>query len=58
MLLDAFSRVLRRDIPSYAFVVDAKDDKPAQFLFQRYPGSVEGGRRFFIPVAEIAKLFS
>ncbi len=57
MLLDAFSRVLRRDIPSYAFVVDAKDDKPAQF-YQRYPVLVEGGRRFFIPVAEIAKLFS
>jgi hypothetical protein len=27
MLFDAFSRVLRNDIASYAFVVDAKDDK-------------------------------
>lgn len=35
MLLDAFSRVLRNEIASYAFVVDAKDDKAAQF-YQRY----------------------
>ena len=59
MLFDAFSRVLRNDIASYAFVVDAKDDKAAQF-YQRYRFRVlvEGGRRLFIPVAEIAKLFS
>jgi GNAT superfamily N-acetyltransferase len=35
MLLDAFSRVLRNEIAFYAFVVDAKDDKAAQF-YQRY----------------------
>lgn len=59
MLLDAFSRVLRSDIASYAFVVDAKDDKAARF-YQRYRFRflVEGGRRLFIPMAEIAKLFS
>lgn len=59
MLFDAFSRVLRNDIASYAFVVDAKDDKAARF-YQRYRFRflVEGGRRFFIPVAEIAKLFA
>lgn len=59
MLFDGFSRVLRNDIASYAFVVDAKDDKAAQF-YQRYRFRflVEGGRRLFIPVAEIAKLFS
>ena len=59
MLLDAFSRVLRNDIASYAFVVDAKDDKAAQF-YQRYRFRflIEGGRRLFIPVVEIAKLFS
>ncbi|HEY7296897.1 MAG TPA: hypothetical protein VH684_03085 [Xanthobacteraceae bacterium] len=59
MLFDAFSRVLRNDIASYAFVVDAKDDKAAQF-YQRYRFRflVEGGRRLFIPVAEIAKLIS
>jgi GNAT superfamily N-acetyltransferase len=59
MLLDAFSRVLRSDIASYAFVVDAKDEKTAQF-YQRYRFRflVEGGRRLFIPMAEIAKLFS
>ena len=59
MLFDAFSRVLRNDIASYAFVVDAKDDKAAQF-YQRYRFRflVEGSRRLFIPMAEIAKLFS
>ena len=59
MLFDAFSRVLRNDIASYAFVVDAKDDKAAQFYQRcRFGFLVEGGRRLFIPVAEIAKLFS
>jgi ribosomal protein S18 acetylase RimI-like enzyme len=59
MLLDAFSRVLRSDIASYAFVVDAKDDRAAQF-YQRYQFRflVAGGRRLFIPMAEIARTFS
>ena len=59
MLLDAFSRVLENEIASYAFVVDAKDDKAAQF-YQRYRFRylVDGGQRLFVPMAEIAKLFS
>ncbi|MGH6841372.1 MAG: GNAT family N-acetyltransferase [Methylocella sp.] len=59
MIFDAFSRVLRNDIASYAFVADAKDDKAARF-YQRYRFRflVEGGQRLFVPVAEIAKLFS
>jgi GNAT superfamily N-acetyltransferase len=59
MLLDAFSRVLRNDIASYAFVVDAKDEKAARF-YQRYRFEFlsEGGRRLFTPMSEIAKLFS
>lgn len=59
MFFDAFSRVLRNDIASYAFVVDAKDDKGAKF-YQCYHFRflVEGGRKLFIPMAEIAKLFS
>ncbi|HZV06247.1 MAG TPA: GNAT family N-acetyltransferase [Gemmataceae bacterium] len=59
MLLDAFSRALRNEIASYAFVVDAKDDKAAQF-YQRYRFRylVGGGQRLFVPMAEIAKLFS
>ena len=59
MLLDAFSRALRNEIASYAFVVDAKDDKAARF-YQRYRFRylVEGGQRLFVPMAEIAKLFS
>jgi GNAT superfamily N-acetyltransferase len=59
MLFDAFSRVLRNDIASYALAVDAKDDRAAQFYLRyRFRFLVEGGRRLFIPVAEIAKLFS
>jgi GNAT superfamily N-acetyltransferase len=59
MLLNAFSRVLRSDIASYAFVVDAKDDKAARFYqHYRFRSLIEGGRRLFIPTAEIAKLFS
>ncbi len=59
MLLDAFSRVLRNEIASYAFVVDAKDDRAARF-YQRYRFRylVEGGQRLFAPMAEVAKLFS
>ena len=39
--------------------VDAKDDSAVRF-YQRYRFRflVEGGRRLFIPMAEIAKLFS
>jgi GNAT superfamily N-acetyltransferase len=58
LLFDAFSRTLRSDIASYAFVVDAKDDA-AQAFYQHYGfmplASV--GRRLFLPLAEIAVLF-
>lgn len=49
MLFNASSRVLPSGIASHAFVVDAKDDKAAQF-YQRYGFRffVEGGRRLFI----------
>ncbi len=58
MLFDAFSRVLRNDIASYAFVVDAKDDTAARFYSRyRFIPFVEGGRRLFVPMVEIAKLF-
>ena len=59
MLFDAFGRALRNDIASYAFVVDAKDDEAARF-YQRYRFRflVEGGRRLFVAMAQIAKLFS
>jgi GNAT superfamily N-acetyltransferase len=58
MLLDAFSRALRSDIAFHALVVDTKHDEAALF-YQRYRFRflVEGGRRLFIPMAEIAKLF-
>lgn len=59
LLLDAFSRALRSEIATYAFVVDAKDDKAAEF-YRRYQflPLVEGSRRLFVPIAEIARLFA
>ena len=59
LLLDAFRRALRSDIASYAFVVDAKDHDASQF-YRRYGFAplIEGGRRLFMPMAEIAKLFA
>lgn len=54
MLLDAFSRALRIEIASYAFVVDAKDDKAARFNQRyRFRSLVEGGQRLFVPMVEI-----
>ena len=59
LLFDGFSRALRSEIASYAFVVEAKDDQAVRF-YQRYRFMpvVTGGRRLFVPIAEIAKLFS
>ena len=58
LLFDAFSRTLRSDIASYAFVVDAKDDAAAAF-YQRYGflPLASAGRRLFLTLAEIAMLF-
>lgn len=58
LLFDAFSRTLRSDIASFAFVVDAKDEA-AQAFYERYgftllPKTV---LRMFKPLSEIAALF-
>ena len=59
LLFDAFARALRNEIASYAFVVEAKDDKAAQFYRRyRFLPVVAGGRRLFVPMAEVAKLFT
>ena len=55
--LDAFSRTLRSEIASYAFVVDAKDDAATAF-YERYRFMRLTGRRLFLPLAEIAALFA
>ena len=57
LLLDAFSRTLRSEIASYAFVVDAKDDAAVAF-YERYRFMRLTGRRLFLPLAEIAALFA
>jgi len=59
LLFDAFSRTLRSEIASYAFVVDAKDD-PAQAFYEHYRFMLlpSAGRRLFLPLAEIAALFA
>jgi GNAT superfamily N-acetyltransferase len=59
LLFDAFSRALRSELASYAFIVDAKDDA-AQAFYERYrlvrlPGP---GRRLYVPLTEIARLFA
>ena len=59
MLMDAFSRALRSEIATYAFVVDAKDEVAESFYkaYQFLPLAASG-RRLFLPMAEIAKLFA
>ncbi len=60
LLFDAFSRTLRSEIASYAFVVDAKDDA-AQTFYEHYRFMLlpsAGQRRLFLPLAEIAALFT
>lgn len=58
MLLDAFGRALRNEVASYAFV-DVRDDKAVRF-YQCYGfrSLAAGARRLFMPMTEIAKLFS
>ena len=58
LLLDAFSRALRSEIASFAFVVDAKGETAAAY-YVRYGflPLTRQGRRLFVPMAEIAKLF-
>ena len=59
LLFDAFARALSSDIASFAFVVDAKDDA-AEAFYRRYRFMTlgDGGRRLFVPIAEIARLFT
>ncbi len=58
LLLDAFARVLRSEIATYALLVEAKDEAAAGFYaaYHFMPLSEER-RRWFLPMAEIAKLF-
>lgn len=59
MLLDAFSRTLRSEIATFAFVVDAKDAYAAAFYTaQGFLPLTADGRRMFVPMAEVAKLFA
>jgi GNAT superfamily N-acetyltransferase len=59
LLFDAFSRTLRSEIASYAFVVDAKDDTAIAFYERyRFIRLTSAGRRLFLPIAEIATLFA
>lgn len=59
LLLDAFRRALESEIASCAFIVDAKDETAARFYGRyRFLPLVQGGRRLFLPMAEIANLFA
>lgn len=54
-----FRRALESEIASYAFIVDAKDETAARFYGRyRFLPLVQGGRRLFLPMAEIANLFA
>jgi len=59
MIMDAFSRTLRSEIATYAFVVDAKDER-AESFYKAHDFSQLGRVqcRLFKPMAEIAKLFA
>ena len=59
LLFDAFGRALRSELAAYAFLVDAKDDA-AQAFYERYDfRRLSGpGRRLYVPLAEIARLFA
>lgn len=59
LLLDAFSRTLRSEIATHAFIVDAKDEAAAGFYAAyRFLPLAAGGRRMFLPMSEVAKLFA
>lgn len=59
LLLDAFSRALRSEIASFAFVVDAKDERAAAFYgHYRFLPLDQQRRRLFVPMTEIANLFA
>lgn len=59
LLVDAFSRTLRSEIATFAFVVDAKDET-AQSFYTHYGfrGLQKDGRRLFLPLAEVAAAFA
>lgn len=59
LLFDAFRRALQSEIASFAFIVDAKDEAAGGFYNRyRFLPLGDGGRRLFLPMAEIAKLFA
>jgi ribosomal protein S18 acetylase RimI-like enzyme len=59
LLFDAYSRTLRSDIASFAFVVDPKDENARSF-YERYGFTPlpSAGRRMFKSMSEIAALFA
>ncbi len=59
LLLDAMARTLRSEVAVFAMVVDAKDDAAAAFYAAHGLRPLTGdGRRLFIPMAEVARLFA
>jgi ribosomal protein S18 acetylase RimI-like enzyme len=59
LLFDAFGRALRSEVAAFAFVVDAKNEAAREFYGRyRFRPLSAGGRRLFLPMAEIAGLFA
>lgn len=59
LLFDAFSRTLRSEIASFAFIVDAKNERAESFYEQYgFLRLQRSDRRFFLTLSEIANLFT
>jgi ribosomal protein S18 acetylase RimI-like enzyme len=59
LLIDAMRRTLQADIAAAVLIVDAKDEQAANFYYRFGFLDIGPGRtRLYMPVAEIAQLFS
>ncbi len=58
LLFDAFERILRSEIASYAVVVDAIDEKAIAFYqHHQFISFADQPQRLYIPIATIASMF-
>jgi GNAT superfamily N-acetyltransferase len=59
MLVDAIGRALRSEIPAYAIVVDAKDDRAAAFYKHHgFIAFTSAPMTLFVPLAQAARAMS
>lgn len=59
LLMDALARALRSEIATFAVVVDAKDERAAEFYGKYgFRALTADGRRLFLPMTEAAQSFA